>query len=46
MLVETQRRGGIGLRVNVDEQRALSARCQEGTDIHGGGGFAHAAFLI
>ena len=45
-LVQTHAGGGIGLRVKVTEQNLLSQFLQGSRQVHGGGGFAHAAFLI
>ena len=37
---------GVALRVQIDQQRAVSRFRQTDRQIHGGGCFAHAAFLI
>ena len=38
--------GGVGLRVEIEEQHALAEGGEAGGKIDGGGGFSHAAFLV
>ena len=44
--VDAEAGGGVGLRVGVDKQHLVLHHRQSGTEIDGGGGFAHTAFLI
>jgi len=43
---DTEARGGIALRVAIDNEHALPFKCERGTEIDGGRRFADAAFLI
>ncbi len=38
--------GGVGLRVEIDEQGFFLFQCESGSEIDGCGGFPDAAFLI
>jgi len=46
MFVDAASHGGIALRIQVDEQDAALGRGQRRSQIHGGRGFAHTAFLV
>ena len=46
VLVHTEGGGGVGLRVEVHDEDALSELRQIRAEVDGSGGFAHAAFLI
>ncbi len=37
---------GVGLRVHINEANPRASRRERGTEIHGGGRFAHTTFLI
>ena len=44
--VEAQVQRGVGLRIDIDQADALARGGQRGAEVHGGGRFADAAFLI
>ena len=44
--VEIKAGSGIGLRVCVDDEDVLLKNGQGGSQVDGGGGFSHAAFLV
>ena len=44
--VNAETRGGIGLRVGIDEEHLVLHYSESGTEVNGGGGFTHPAFLI
>ena len=44
--LDAEAAGAVRLRVEVDEQHALSAKRQCGGEIEGGGGFSHTSFLV
>ena len=46
LFLDSKRAGGIGLRIQIDQQRADFLFGQGGGEIDGSGGFADAAFLI
>ena len=39
-------RGGVALRIEIDDEHTLADRGERGSEIDGGGGFANPAFLI
>jgi hypothetical protein len=45
-LVDSQARGGVRLRIDIDEQHAPSQLGERGADADGGGGLADPALLI
>ena len=45
-VVDAETRGGVALRVEVDDQRAVAQLGQAGTEVDGGGGLADAALLV
>src|SRR5207247_7078668 len=44
--VDTDARGGVALGIEVDAQRAVVELGQAGAEVDGGGGLAHAPFLV
>ena len=45
-LLQAQTAGGVGLRVEVEQQHALPHCGEAGGEVDGGGGFPHAALLV
>ena len=43
---KTEGAGGVSLRIAVDDEGALFGCGERGTEVHGGGGLADAAFLV